>query len=151
MFSTMKKESLLKEFALRILRVLIVIYLGSLLYPYLTNFIEENDTYFDLCILFSSIIIYIITIITTTLYSYIRTFLWGDFDDENDITPILIRQSLIIFLFVLLAIKSHNSFGTKFTILFFLGIELFGFLHSVYDIYFKSDEEDETIEIIESE
>ena len=145
MFSTMKKESLLKEFALRILRVLIVIYLGSLLYPYLTNFIEENDTYFDLGILFSSIIIYIITIIITIIYSYLRTFLWGDFDDENDIIPTLINQSLIIFLFVLFAIKTHNSFGTKFTILFFLGIELFGFLYSVYDVYFKSDEENEAI------
>ena len=134
----MKKEKLIKEIVLRILRVLLVSSLSFLLYPYLIDFIKKYEDVFVIGFLISSIIVYIVMLLISLIYSILKTLLLGEnFDNKNKLI-VFLNHSIIILLLVFFTINFQDFLGIKYSILSLLILETFWFIEFLYD---KPDKE----------
>ncbi|MDT7831072.1 hypothetical protein RQM59_01705 [Flavobacteriaceae bacterium S356] len=134
------KKNIAREIVLRILRIVLVILLSFILYPYLIDFIEEHEEVITFGFVISSIIIYLIMLIISGIYLILKKFLFkSQFDNKNKLI-IFLNHSLVILVLIFFTINFQDYLGFKYSVLSLFVIETFGVISVIYDEYFESDE-----------
>ncbi len=125
------KANLTQQILTRIARLLLVSYLSFYLYPYLVDFVKENNTILHFSFMVASIIIIVITIVIGLLYNIIKRFLFGDHFDSDHIFVFILYNALVTLLLVIIAIGFQERHGIKLTVLVILGWEIIGYLRFI--------------------